>query len=242
MTKKAIRIYQSALIFLITTLSIYAYWTGLIDYMVDNRAQLLKLVYQHLILVSSSMTIAIILGMVIGIILSRPQFKKYQGVTLYIVGLGQTIPSLAVLALAMSILGIGRGPAIFALTIYSVLPIARNTLAGLNAIADDLLDAARGMGLSNLRILWEIELPNALKVILTGIRMAVVINIGTAALGALVGAGGLGDQIFTGISFLDTKLLLSGAIPTALLALLADYSLQLLENILLSEGLKLDTN
>jgi len=188
MTKKAIRIYQSALIFFITTLSIYAYWTGLIEYMLDNRAQLSKLVYQHIILVSSSMTIAIILGMLIGILLSRSQFKKYQGITLYIVGLGQTIPSLAVLALAMSILGIGRGPAIFALTIYSVLPIARNTLAGLNAVADDLIDAARGMGLSNLRILWAIELPNALQVILTGIRMAVVINIGTAALGALVGA------------------------------------------------------
>ena len=238
MTKKAARIYRFTLLFLITTLIVYAYWSGLITYVFNNSAKLLKLIQQHLLLVITSMIIATTLGISIGVILSRPQFKKYQGVVMYIVGLGQTIPSLAVLALAMSLLGIGMVPAIFALTIYTVLPIARNTLAGLNSVADDLLDAARGMGLTNWRILWEVEFPNALKVILTGIRLALVINIGTAALGALVGAGGLGEQIFTGISFLDTKLLLSGAIPTALLALLADYGVQILEKVLLSEGLK----
>jgi osmoprotectant transport system permease protein len=158
---------------------------------------------------------------------------------MYIVGLGQTIPSLAVLALAMSLLGVGRGPAVLALVIYTVLPIARNTLAGLEAVEEDLIDAARGMGLSPLQILLEVELPNALRVILTGFRLALVINIGTAALGALVGAGGLGDQIFTGITFLRTELMLSGAIPTALLALTADYGVQGLEKLLVSEGLKL---
>ncbi|MGM0502817.1 MAG: ABC transporter permease [Bacillota bacterium] len=238
MTKKAAKVYRGTLLFLIILLGIYSYWSGLITYVINNSEQLIKLIQQHLLLVGSSMLIATTLGISVGVILSRPQFKKYQTIVMYVVGLGQTIPSLAVLALAMSILGIGMVPAVFALTIYTVLPIARNTLAGLNSVADDLLDAARGMGLSNWQILWEVEFPNALQVILTGIRMALVINIGTAALGALVGAGGLGDQIFTGISFLDTKLLLSGAIPTALLALLADYGVQVLENILLSEGLQ----
>ena len=238
MTKQTARIYRGALIILITVLLFYSYWSGLTTYMIENMAKLLQLLRQHLLLVAISMGLASTLGVSIGIILSRPGLKKYQGFVMYIVGLGQTIPSLAVLALTMSVLGIGMKPAVFALTIYTVLPIARNTLAGLNAVSDDLLDAARGMGLPNWRILWEVELPNALTVILTGVRMALVINIGTAALGALVGAGGLGEQIFTGISFLDTKLMLSGAIPTALLALTADYGVQMLEDLLVSEGLK----
>lgn len=238
MTKQTAKIYRSALIVLIAVLLIYSYWSGLTTYMIENTAKLLKLLRQHLLLVAISMSLATTLGLSIGILLSRPGLKKYQGVVMYVVGLGQTIPSLAVLALTMSVLGVGMKPAIFALTIYTVLPIARNTLAGLDAVSDDLLDAAKGMGLSNWRILWEVELPNALKVIFTGVRMALVINIGTAALGALVGAGGLGEQIFTGISFLDTKLMLSGAIPTALLALSADYLVQMLEEFLVSEGIK----
>lgn len=238
MTSRTARIYRWVLAFFSLVFGVYAVNSGLTGYMFQNSARLINLLKQHLLLVGISMSLATIIGVSIGILLSRPGLKKYQGIVMYIVGLGQTIPSLAVLALTMSILGIGMQPAIFALTIYTILPIARNTLAGLNSVADDLLDAAQGMGLSQWRILWEVELPNALQVILTGIRLALVINIGTAALGALVGAGGLGAQIFTGISFLDTKLLLSGAVPTALLALLADYGVQKLEDLLVSEGLK----
>ncbi|MFW5982069.1 MAG: ABC transporter permease [Halanaerobiaceae bacterium] len=204
----------------------------------ENIAQVFYLLRGHLFMVFVSMLIAIIIGISIGIILSRTGYKKFESISMYIVGLGQTIPSLAVLALSMSILGIGMKPAIFALTIYSVFPIARNTLSGLSSVSSDMIDAAKGLGIPPWKILWQIEIPNALAVIIAGVRTALVINIGTAALGAVIGAGGLGDQIFKGISFLNPWIMLSGAIPTAILALLGDYSLRWLESLLVSEGLK----
>ncbi len=177
--------------------------------------------------------------MTVGIVFTRRRFRKYAGVFMYIVGLGQTIPSLAVLALAMSFLGIGLKPAIFALTIYSVLPVARNTLAGITAVPAALIDAGKGMGMTPIRILLEVELPNAIQVIIAGFRIALVINIGTAALSYLIGAGGLGDLIFTGISLMQTEKLLAGAIPVTLLALLADLLCELLRVMLVSKGLRL---
>jgi osmoprotectant transport system permease protein len=159
---------------------------------------------------------------------------------MYVVGLGQTIPSLAVLALMMSLLGIGSKTAIFALFVYSVLPIARNTLAGISAVPPEMIEAAKGMGMPGWRILLDVEIPNAIQVILTGFRVALVINIGTAALSYLVGAGGLGDMIFTGISLMKTEVLLAGAIPTTLLALFADYLCEILTLLLVSKGLRLE--
>lgn len=139
----------------------------------------------------------------------------------------------------MSFLGIGTKPAIFALTIYSILPIARNTLAGITAVPPELIDAGKGMGMPPLRILVEVEIPNAMKVILTGFRVALIINIGTAALAYVIGAGGLGDLIFTGISLMQTDKLLAGAIPVTLLALFADFLSELLGIVLISRGLRL---
>ena len=214
---------------------------GLIAYVTDpyEYPYILALLWQHLYLVASSMFLATALGLGIGIILTRRRFKKYAGVCMYIVSLGQTIPSLAVIALAMSFLGIGMKPAIFALTIYSILPIARNTLAGIISVPPALLDAAKGMGMPPRTILWEVELPNALRVIITGFRIALIINIGTAALAFLIGAGGLGDLIFTGISLMEPDRLLAGAIPVTLLALLADFLCDLGESFLVPRGLRL---
>ena len=158
---------------------------------------------------------------------------------MYGVGLGQTIPSLAVLALVMSFLGIGARPAIFALFIYSTLPIARNTLAGILAVSPSIIDAARGIGMNPARILWQVELPNALNVILTGVRVALVINIGTAALGYLIGAGGLGDLIFTGINLMQTDKLLAGALPVVLIALIADYLVELFSIVMIPKGIRM---
>jgi len=215
--------------------------TGLIEYLSDpyEYPVLFELFLQHLYIVTVSMTFATIIGIVAGIILTRQRFRRYAGVCMYIIGLGQTIPSLAVLALAMSFLGIGTRPAIFALTIYSILPIARNTLAGITAVPASLIDAGRGMGMPPLRILMEVEIPNAMQVILTGFRVALIINIGTAALSYVIGAGGLGDLIFTGISLMQTEKLLAGAIPVTLLALTADFLSELLGLLLVSKGLRL---
>ncbi len=217
--------------------------TGLIELLSDpyEYPVILELFLQHLYLVTFSMIIATIIGVTAGILLTRRRLRRYAGICMYIIGLGQTIPSLAVLALAMSVLGIGVKPAVFALTIYSILPIARNTLAGITAVPSELIDAGKGMGMPPMSILMEVELPNAMEVILTGFRIALVINIGTAALAYVIGAGGLGDLIFTGISLMQTDKLLAGAIPVTLLALFADFLTELLGLTLISRGLRLST-
>ncbi len=215
--------------------------TGLIELLSDpyEYPVIMELFIQHLSMVTLSMLFATIIGVTAGIVLTRHRFRRYAGVCMYIIGLGQTIPSLAVLALAMSFLGIGVKPAVFALTIYSILPIARNTLAGITAVPPELIDAGKGMGMPPMRILLEVEIPNAMKVILTGFRVALIINIGTAALAYVIGAGGLGDLIFTGISLMQTDKLLAGAIPVTLLALFADFLSELLGLSLISRGLRL---
>jgi len=215
--------------------------TGLIELLSDpyEYPVIMALFSQHLYMVSISMVFATIIGLTAGIVLTRRRFRKYAGICMYVIGLGQTIPSLAVLALSMSFLGIGMTPAIFALTIYSILPIARNTLAGITEVSPELIDAAKGMGMPPMKILLEVELPNAMKVILTGFRIALIINIGTAALAYVIGAGGLGDLIFTGINLMQTDKLLAGAIPVTLLALFADFLSGLLGLALISKGLRL---
>ena len=215
--------------------------TGLIELLSDpyEYPVIMELCIQHLYMVTVSMSFATIIGVTAGIVLTRRRFRKYAGVCMYIIGLGQTIPSLAVLALAMSFMGIGMKPAIFALTIYSILPIARNTLAGITAVPPELIDAGKGMGMPPLKILMEVEIPNAMQVILTGFRVALIINIGTAALAYVIGAGGLGDLIFTGINLMQTDKLLAGAIPVTLLALFADFLSELLGLFVISKGLRL---
>lgn len=213
---------------------------GLVSYLSDpyEFRYTVHLLRQHIVLVSTSMLMATILGLGVGIVLTRSRWKKFAGLVMYMVGLGQTIPSLAVIALAMSILGIGYKAAVFALFIYSVLPIARNTMAGITSVPPWIIDAARGMGMPNSRILFQIEIPNAMSVILTGFRVSLVINIGTAALAFLIGAGGLGEHIFTGIDLMRPDKLLAGAVPTILLALLADYLCELLGLLIIPKGLR----
>ena len=139
------------------------------------------------------------------------------------VNLGTTIPTLAILALAMSVLGIGAPPAIFGLVMLTLLPIVLNTIAGLRMVPAHLIEAARGMGMTNMQILFKVELPNAAFVILAGLRTALAINVGTVPLAFLIGGGGLGELIFTGIDLMEPGMLLAGAIPTAVLAILVDY-------------------
>ncbi|MCD6486433.1 MAG: ABC transporter permease [Syntrophobacterales bacterium] len=241
MIKLLIKLYQISIAVIILIAGVTFERTGLIELLSDpyEYPVIMELFFQHLYMVAISMTFAVIIGITAGIVLTRKRFRRYAGICMYIIGLGQTIPSLAVLALAMSFLGIGTKPAIFALTIYSILPIARNTLAGITAVPPELIDAGKGMGMPPLKILMEVELPNAMKVILTGFRVALIINIGTAALAYVIGAGGLGDLIFTGISLMQTDKLLAGAIPVTLLALFADFLSELLGIVLISKGLRL---
>jgi osmoprotectant transport system permease protein len=240
--KNALRIvYSVTFLTILLIAGIFVHRTGLIEYLSDpyEIRYTMNLVFQHVKMVIVSMAIATTIGLSVGIIFTRPGLRSFAGIVMYIVGLGQTVPSLAVIAIAMSFLGIGFKAAVFALFIYSILPIARNTMAGISSVPPWMIDAAKGMGMPGLEILFHVEIPNALKVILTGFRVALVINIGTAALAFLIGAGGLGEHIFTGIDLMRSDKLLAGAIPTALLALFADYLCGLLGNIIIPRGLRL---
>ncbi|MBK9080935.1 MAG: ABC transporter permease [Rhizobiales bacterium] len=215
--------WQPILLLLVFALGAYGQATGTVPSVLKHSADVLYLVRQQLRLVGASAAIAIVVGIGIGVVLTRPHFRRYADIVLPVVNLGATVPTLAKLAIAMAILGIGAPAAIFGLAVLTLLPIVSNTISGLRAVPEALIDAARGMGMTRNQILWQVELPNALFVILAGIRTALVINVGTAPLAFLIGAGGLGELIFTGIDLMEPTMLLAGAIPTALLAIVADF-------------------
>ncbi|PPA69889.1 ABC transporter permease [Jeotgalibacillus proteolyticus] len=215
---------------------IWALSNQYLSYIWSDSSTFLVLLRQHSELVLVSSILAILIAVPAGILITRPRFRKAEWLVTNIVNFGQTIPSLAVLALMISVLGIGFQTAVFALFIYSLLPIFRNTVAGLDTIDKNLIDAAKGMGMRPYQILFRIELPNSAYSILAGIRTAVVLNIGTAALAYVVGGGGLGVWIFTGIQLFDNGFLISGAIPVTLMAIGADYLLRKAEYVLVPKG------
>ncbi|MDQ0217998.1 ABC transporter permease [Peribacillus cavernae] len=215
---------------------IWAIQNQYFNYIFSQSSTFLVLLRQHIEIVLVSSLIAVAIALPAGILITRPRFRKAEWFVSMIVNFGQSIPSLAVLALMMSILGIGFKTAVFALFIYSILPIFRNTVAGINSIDPNMVDAAKGMGMKPSQILFRIELPNAAYSILAGVRTAVVLNIGTAALAYVIGGGGLGVWIFTGIQLFDNGYLISGAVPVTLMAVLADFLLRRLENIVVPKG------
>lgn len=198
--------------------------------------ELLQSLGVHIQLVFISMLLAIIVGIALGILISRIQGLK--GVTLGTAGILQTIPSLAMLGFMIPLFGIGIKTAVAALFLYSLLPIIRNTYAGIADVDKSVVEAARGMGMKGGQILFKVQLPLAMSVIMAGIRTAAVINVGTATLAAFIGAGGLGEFIFLGIQRNIDALILMGAIPAAILALVIDYLLGLLEKVTTPKGLK----
>jgi osmoprotectant transport system permease protein len=192
------------------------------------RASLLVLVGEHLGLVSISSTLTILIGVPLGIWVTRPSGRDFLPIVTDLTSFGQTFPPVAVLALAVPMLGFGLVPTVVALFLYGLLPVVRNTIAGLNAVPQSVLDAAYGMGMSQMRALLKVEIPLAIKVILAGVRISVIINIGTAMIGAVIGAGGLGSPIIAGLVQDNLAFILEGAVPAAILAILVD---QLLANI-----------
>jgi osmoprotectant transport system permease protein len=191
---------------------------------------------EHLLLVGISLTAAILVASPLGIVASRRQ--KPGQIILGIVAVAQTIPSLALLVFMIPLLGIGTYPAIAALFLYSLLPIVRNTHSGLTSIPADLIDSANALGLPVGARLKRIDLPLAVPSILAGIKTAAVINVGTATLGALIGAGGYGQPILTGIRLDNVGLILEGAVPAALLALLVQGGFELAEKKLGPKGVE----
>jgi osmoprotectant transport system permease protein len=197
--------------------------SGLWSDMLRYRKDVGYLIKQHLLLVSVSGTLAIVCGVAAGIWLSRPWMERYAEATIQVVNMATSIPTLGKLALMMSLLGIGALPAIVALWIATLLPIIRNTYAGVRAVPGEIVAAAQGMGMGPREILRRVELPNALFVIVAGVRTAMAVNVGTAPIAFLIGGGGLGELIFTGIDLQEPAMMLAGAIPTALLAVAVDF-------------------
>ncbi|HEX6923593.1 MAG TPA: ABC transporter permease [Bacillales bacterium] len=235
--KKAIsNAIRYAIYLLVIVFFVWTFQQGYFNKIFDETDKFFVLLKQHLMLVGVSSLLAFIVALPAGILVTRPTFRKAEWLVSNLANLGQTIPSLAVLALMMGILGLGFKTAVFALFIYSVLPIFRNTVAGIDSVNENTIDAARGMGLKPHQILFRIELPNAAYSIMAGIRTAIVLNIGTAALAFLIGGGGLGVWIFTGISLFNNGILLSGAVPVTILAVLVDFLLRMLEYAVVPKG------
>lgn len=213
-----------ALVALIVVAGLIAWGVGM-ETIRARQVDLLYLGKQHLILVFSSMALALAVGIPSGILLSRPAARRFAEYVMQIFNVGNTLPPLAVLALAMVIIGIGDRPAIIALFFASLLPIVRNTYAGLCSVPASLIEAAKGIGMTRWQQLRQVELPNAWPVMLSGIRIATAINVGTAPLAFLIGASSYGELIFPGIYLNDFPTLILGAAATALFAMILDLAL-----------------
>jgi osmoprotectant transport system permease protein len=199
------------------------------QFMAQQSDKLLTQTLQHIGLTFISLIIAVIIGLPLGILIARK--RKLSGSVLGIAGVLQTIPSIALLGFMIPLLGIGAKPAIVALLLYALLPIIRNTYTGITGVDASVKEAAIAMGMSKWQVLFKVELPLAMPVILAGIRTATVINVGVATLASYIAAGGLGEFIFGGISLNNTNMILAGAIPAALLAILFDFLLSLLQHL-----------
>jgi osmoprotectant transport system permease protein len=191
---------------------------------------------QHIKLVVISGGLAILVGVPFGILLTRRAMRRVAEPIMQVLNVSTTIPTLAILALAMTVMGIGERPAIFALWLHALLPIVRNSYEGIRALPTHMIEAARGMGMQPRQILLRVEIPNALPVILAGIRTALVINVGTVPLAFLIGGGGLGELIFSGIDLFEPAMMLAGAIPTGILAVILDFLLGRLTVLVVPRG------
>lgn len=202
----------------------------------ENPDRIFELLGQHVRLTALSVLIGALVALPLAMLVSRVEVLAKP--MTWLAAIGQTIPSLAVLALTLPLLGTGFRPALFALTIRAVLPIFLNTYVGIRNADRAVVDAARGMGASSAQLLRLVELPLASPLIVAGIQTATVQNVGLATLAAYIGAGGLGDLILQGLALLDNPVLLAGAIPIALLALAAEFGLRRVRRLVVPAGLR----
>lgn len=228
-------IFIAAFVILIANMS---WWESALRWLFPNesqvihpRASLLVLVREHLELVLISSGITILVGIPLGVWVTRPSGKNFLPIITDITSFGQTFPPVAVLALAVPMLGFGFLPTVFALFLYGLLPVVRNTIAGLRAVPANILDAAYGIGMSRFQALIRVEIPLAARVIMAGVRISVIINIGTAMIGAVIGAGGLGSPIIAGLVQDNTAYIIEAAVPAAILAVIADQLLASIEEL-----------
>jgi osmoprotectant transport system permease protein len=200
------------------------------QFMLQNRGQIFQQILEHLWLVGISTLLAVVIGIPLGILITR--LPKLNKPVLGVANIIQTVPSLALFGFLLPAPWIGERAdrlAILALTLYALLPLIRNTYAGIQGVDRAVLEAGRGMGLTDRQLLFQVELPLAVGVIIAGVRVATVISVGLATIAAAIGAGGLGEFIFRGLAMVSNQVILAGAIPAAVLALLADVGFGWLE-------------
>lgn len=210
--------------------------SGLVDFWSAYGIQILQDIGPHLYITGIALCLGIVVALPLGIILTR--FPRWAAPVIAVISVFQTIPSLVFFALVIPFLGIGTEPAIAVLSLYSLLPILRNTYIGLRSVDASIIDAARGQGMTSWEILSMVELPLAAPIIVTGIRLAATYLVSWATLAALIGAGGLGNLIFAGLSSYNASMLMAGAIPAALLALVIGFFFGTIRRLITPRGLR----
>lgn len=203
-----------------------------------STEEILKYTVEHIQMVAFAGGLSILIGIPLGFLVTKRRFPGLSPIIIGGVNILQTVPSLAIVAIALPLLGAGFRPAVLALFAYGLLPIVRNTYAGINNIDESIIESAKGMGMTSKQIISSIEIPLAIPIIMAGIRTSIVINVGTATLASLIGAGGLGDLIITGIDLRAMTLMLQGAIPTAILAITIETLLSRIEFFLTPAGIR----
>ncbi|RTQ92730.1 ABC transporter permease [Lysinibacillus telephonicus] len=197
-------------------------------YMQENGFYVFSQFIDHFLISIYGVLLAAVIGIPLGILIAK--YAKVSSVVITLANIIQTIPALALMAILMLVLGLGKTTVIVTVFFYSLLPIIKNTYVGITTINKSVTDAGRGMGMTKAQVLYMVELPLSLSVIITGIRIALVVAIGVTAIGAFIGAGGLGDIIIRGTNATDgTAIILAGALPTALMAILSDIILGMIE-------------
>ncbi|MEV4006084.1 ABC transporter permease [Actinomadura sp. NPDC049753] len=202
-----------------------------------DRSEITHQFLQHIRLVAVSTALVLAIAVPLGVLLTRPRLSRFSAPFLALANVGQAVPSIGVLVLLAVTVGIGFQKAVIALILVSALPVLRNTMVGLRGVDRSLIEAGRGIGLSRAAVLFRVELPLAVPVILASVRVAVILNVGSATLAAFTNAGGLGDLINTGISLNRTPILLTGSVLTAVLAMAADWLIGIVEFVLRPRGL-----
>lgn len=194
----------------------------------ENGENLVRLIWEHLYISAISVSLGVLFAVPMGIWLTRIN-DRVADLVIGFVSILQSLPSLALLTLMIPLIGVGQVPATVALFIYSLMPIMRNTYAGIQSVDEGMVDAAKGMGMTTIQLLQKVELPQAAPIIMAGIRLSTTYVIAWTTLASFIGAGGLGDFIFNGLNLYIPELIIGGTIPVTVIALLADFLLSRLE-------------
>ena len=210
----------------------------MISFFTENSSDLLLKTWEHFYISMIALALGVIIAVPIGILLSKSKF--FSKIVLSITSVLQTVPSLALLAIMIPLFGVGKVPAVVALCIYSLLPILNNTFIGMRSVNGNTKGAGIAMGMTSLQSVLLVELPLAIPVIMSGIRLSAVYVISWATLASYIGAGGLGDYIFNGLNLYQAELIIGGAVIVTLLALLADFLLSKLEKVVTPKGLRIE--